>query len=133
MNRHPDNDEAIRRGQLCPYCMKDTVVVDSAVVYHGRSYGPIHYCEPCRAWVGCHKGTTTALGRLANAELREWKKATHAVFDPIWKNGQCGRGELYKWLATRMDLPIEHTHVGMFDVAQCRPAISLLEEWNVPA
>jgi hypothetical protein len=35
--------------------------------------------------VGCHKGTTKPLGRLADAELREWKKRAHAAFDPVWQ------------------------------------------------
>ena len=58
----------------CDYCGRPAQLTDSAIVY-GRSYGLIYYCAPCQAWVGVHKGTTTPLGRLANHELREWKKA----------------------------------------------------------
>ena len=31
------------------------------------------------AYVGVHKGTDKPLGRLANAELRYWKKRAHAA------------------------------------------------------
>ena len=30
----------------------------------------IYICKPCDAYVGVHKGTDKALGRLANKELR---------------------------------------------------------------
>ena len=68
-------DEIIA-GKICPYCGKPTEYVDSSIIY-GRSYGMIYLCRDCRAYVGVHKGTDQALGRLANAELREAKKEAH--------------------------------------------------------
>ena len=77
----------------CPYCQKPAVLEDSAVVYRWRSYGMIWRCAPCDAYVGTHKNSRqhAPLGRLANKELREWKKAAHRAFDPVWKNCNCGR------------------------------------------
>ena len=70
---------------ICPYCRKPAKFMESsALIYHGRNYGPVYACMPCGAWVGCHPNTTRPLGRLANAELREMKMKTHAAFDPIW-------------------------------------------------
>ena len=37
---------------------------------YGVDYGMIYYCPQCGAYVGVHKGTDRAKGRLANAELR---------------------------------------------------------------
>ena len=75
------------RKVYCDYCGRETEYVDSKVIY-GKSYGKIYLCRNCMAYVGVHKGTDKPLGRLANAELRNWKKAAHAVFDPLWKYGR---------------------------------------------
>ena len=91
---------------FCPYCGKRAEFVDSAEVYHGRSYGMIYLCRPCDAYVGCHgngKGDSPK-GRLANAELRRWKIAAHNAFDPLWKFGPFRglRNSAYAWLAEQM-------------------------------
>lgn len=111
---------------ICPYCGERAEFVDSKIVY-GKSYGKIYLCRKCLAYVGVHKGTDKPLGRLANAELRYWKKAAHAAFDPVWKYGRFRgyRNAAYGWLAGRMGLPVEETHIGMFDVAQCKKAIQI--------
>lgn len=114
---------------FCPYCGRQAVYVDSKVVY-GRSYGMIYLCRPCKAYVGVHKGTDIPLGRLANAELRCWKRAAHAAFDPLWKYGRFKgyRRVAYGWLAKEMDLPLAKTHIGMFDVDQCKQAIRIIKK-----
>lgn len=61
---------AIFKGKVCPYCKEQTEYVDSACIY-GKSYGMIYLCRKCDAYVGVHKGTNKALGRLANKELRQ--------------------------------------------------------------
>lgn len=111
---------------ICPYCGERAEFVDSKIVY-GKSYGKIYLCRKCLAYVGVHKGTDKPLGRLANAELRYWKKAAHAAFDPVWKYGRFRgyRNAAYGWLAGRMGLPVEEMHIGMFDVAQCKKAIQI--------
>lgn len=111
---------------ICPYCGERAEFVDSKIVY-GKSYGKIYLCRKCLAYVGVHKGTDKPLGRLANAELRYWKKAAHAAFDPVWKYGRFRgyRNAAYGWLAGRMGLSVEETHIGMFDVAQCKKAIQI--------
>jgi len=117
----------VLQGKRCAYCAAPTLCVDSAEVYHGKSYGPIWICRPCSAYVGCHKGTTSALGRVANAELRKKKMAFHAAFDPLWKSGKWNRNALYAELAKRMNIDKELCHGGMFDVKQCDLAISTLK------
>lgn len=115
----------------CDYCGRQTKYVDSKLVY-GRSYGKIYYCGDCNAWVGVHKGTDKPLGRLADAQLRYWKKQAHAAFDPLWQYGKFKgyRNAAYAWLAGQMNLPVEKTHIGMFDVGQCKRAIQICNNFR---
>ena len=94
---------------ICDYCGTPADFVDSSVVYHGHSFGMIYLCPRCGAYVGVHKGSDKPLGRLANSELRNWKKAAHAAFDPLWKYGpyRGRRNEAYRWLSEKMGTPIE--------------------------
>lgn len=110
---------------VCPYCGKAAEFIDSKVIY-GRSYGMIYLCKDCRAWVGCHKGTDKPLGRLANAELREWKQNAHHLFDKLWKGATMRRGEAYAWLAGQMGKTQQETHIGMFDVEECKKVVHLV-------
>ena len=110
--------------KLCDYCGQPALYTDSAVVY-GRSYGMIYYCPPCHAWVGVHRGTDKPLGRLANAELRDWKKKAHAAFDPLWQGGRMKRNAAYAWLAQKLGIPEKQAHIGMFDVWQCQQVVRI--------
>lgn len=111
---------------ICDYCGKPAELVSSATVYQGREYGPIWYCPDCNAWVGTHKGTDRPLGRLANAELRKMKRMAHAAFDPLWRGkSSFTRSAAYEWLAEEMGLPVEQTHIGMFDVEQCKRCVEI--------
>lgn len=117
------------RTVICDYCGRPAHYVDSAIVYNGRSYGMIWYCQDCRAWVGCHKGSDRPKGRLADAELRGWKRGAHAAFDPIWRGKTpFTRRAAYAWLAEEMGLPPEQTHIGMFNVDQCKQVIKICKE-----
>lgn len=117
------------RTVLCDYCGRPTRFVNSSIVYHGRDRGMIWFCSGCNAWVGVHRGTDEPLGRLADAELRYWKQQAHKAFDPLWKGREKKvRRWAYEWLAEEMGLPAEQTHIGMFDVAQCKQAIRICKE-----
>jgi len=116
--------------QRCPFCRSSVSLIDSARVY-GCHYGFIYLCDSypqCDARVGCHPRTIIALGTLANKELRRWRSLAHCKFDPLW---QCSvfpsRQAAYKWLSKAMKLPLEKTHVAMFNVRQCQRAIALVE------
>ena len=82
MGRRFYDTTLIMAGKICPYCGQPTEYVDSAAVYHGISYGMIYLCRKCDAYVGVHRGTDKALGRLANRSLREWKKTGSLLFRP---------------------------------------------------
>ena len=114
---------------ICDYCGKPAQYVNSAVVYNGRDYGMIYYCPDCQAWVGVHRGTDKPKGRLANKELRNYKRGAHRVFDRIWRGkSSFTRRAAYAWLAEEMGLPVEKTHIGMFDVDQCKQVIKICKE-----
>lgn len=129
------NSKGKNKTILCNYCNTPAELIDSKLIY-GRSYGLIWVCYPCGARVGCHKGTDKPLGRLANAELREWKQLAHMNFDPLWQGYQektgCSkskaRSTLYGWLANRMGIEKKHCHIGMFDVEQCKQVIQISKE-----
>ena len=112
----------------CDYCGRRAEFVDSKIIY-GKSYGMAYLCPACGAYVGVHKGTDRPLGRLANAELRAWKRYAHNAFDPLWQQGvfKGRRCAAYAWLAQQMNLPVEKAHIGMFDIGQCRKVIKIIE------
>ncbi len=112
---------------VCPYCDKPADLTSSKDVYRGKDYGPIYLCkcQPGWSYVGVHEGTLRPLGRLANKELREWKKTTHSAFDPLWRDSKTmKRSEAYAWLSEAMDIPPEQCHIGMFNVKQCKRAVT---------
>jgi hypothetical protein len=128
-------DNPFLTAKKCPYCNDKPKLIDSVEIY-GTSYGMAYYCAPCDALVNCHKGTTKPLGRLANKELRYWKRVAHEHFDPLWKKAiekgrtkKEARGAAYKWLAKQMNLDIELCHVGMFDIEQCKKVIELCKPY----
>ncbi len=115
----------------CPYCGDKANLVDSSVVYK-QSYGMIWLCEPCDAYTGCHRSSTRfkPLGTLANKKLRELRKETHKVFDPIWRKRKMSRSEAYHWLARQMEIDPKKCHVAMFDEFKCKIAITIIKNFN---
>ena len=120
-------------GPECDYCGKSAKLVKSSEVYGpGRDYGWMWLCRPCQAWVGCHPGTKNALGRVADAELRQAKMAAHAAFDPLWRDhpdppwGRPGhRKSAYTWLADQLNLSPRHCHIGMMNAGTCRRVVDV--------
>lgn len=118
-----DVQKKIIKGKICPYCGKETEYVDSSVIY-GKSFGMIYLCKPCDAYCGVHNGTNKALGRIANKELRYWKKEAHAHFDLIWKLKYWKRTATYRELSIHLNIPKKYTHIGMFSVDTCKKVVA---------
>lgn len=120
------------REVFCDYCGRRAEYVDSKIIYHGKSFGMIYLCRCCPgyAYVGVHKGTDQPKGTLANAELREWRKAAHHAFDPLWQQGpfKYHRKAAYSWLAQMMGLPAKETHTGLFDASKCERVIQICQD-----
>ena len=116
----------------CPYCKKKTKLVDSSEIY-SKSYGLIYLCKDCKAHVGVHKGTTRPLGTPAKSGLRTLRKQVHTYLDELWLHSPKSKKaqetkKVYSWLSNKLKIPLEKTHVGMFNEAQCIEAIELLRE-----
>ena len=95
----------------------------------------IYLCRSCDAYCGVHKGTDISLGRLANAELRLWKKEAHLHFDALWKQKYLKRRDAYRLLSEHLQIPKEYCHIGMFSVSTCKRVVqwskSFLEEKRI--
>lgn len=115
---------------ICDYCQQPAVLVGGEAVYSFRpdlAKKNFWRCFACSAYVGCHGNTVIPLGRLANAELRKAKQAAHAAFDPLWKDGKMQRREAYRWLSDALGIPGKQTHIGMFDVDQCKAVVAAVK------
>ena len=131
---------------LCPYCGAAAQLVTGAKLYpHRPDLAGLRawQCYPCRASVGCHQGTTTPKGPLANGETRRARMAAHAAFDPLWQRwqdaypGQLGpspamraalRGRAYAWLAEQLGIPVQDCHIGHFDALRCARVAQVIQE-----
>jgi hypothetical protein len=114
----------------CDYCKQPAQLVSGVAIYpHRPDLSSLRFwqCEPCNAYVGCHKNSPRhiPLGRLANAELRLWKQNAHVAFDPFWKSGQMQRRSAYAWLADQMKIDFKDCHIGMFNVEQCKDVVRI--------
>ena len=114
----------------CPYCGKASKLAKSAEIYphSAHDYGWFWLCKPCDAYVGTHSNSRrhAPLGRLANKELREAKKAAHAAFDPLWRESDWSRKDAYNWLTQQMGR-VRQVHIGEMDTADCRLIITICE------
>lgn len=125
----------MQKSKTCRYCEQPAklLYMGNQGYPYRQNYGPIWTCVPCQAWVGCHKGTTHALGRLANAELRDWKIKAHAAFDPLWqakiRRDGCSKSKArragYAWLAGQLGIPVKLTHIGYMSVEECQKVVEI--------
>lgn len=111
----------------CQHCGCEASLVDGSVIYPHRPdlYHKNFYLCQCGAYVGTHPGTDNPLGRPSNAELRKAKAAAHALFDPIWKNGEMSRRAAYGWLASELGIEKRDTHIGWFDLETANRVIEI--------
>lgn len=112
----------------CPYCHKPADLVSGDKLYLNRP--DLHSkrfwrCAPCDAYVGCHPGTQTPMGTLANYATREARKQAHRVFDIIWKSGKMSRTSAYVWLSAQLGIEPCHCHIAMMDATQCSEVVRL--------
>ena len=109
---------------ICPYCGQPAEWVENKEIY-GKNYGKSYMMWLCRkddAYVGCHQNTKKPLGTIANYELRQWRKQSHASFDPFWKVWGMKRDEAYQMLKTKFG---KEVHIGESDIEMCKKIIKL--------
>lgn len=121
---------------VCDYCQRPAELVTGEVTYPHRkdlARRLFWHCAPCQAWVSCHlpAGTpgqrgrgdgTLPMGRLAKADLRQWRTSFHAVFDPIWKTGTMTRDAAYAVIAKEMGIDESKCNSSLFSLEQCQDA-----------
>lgn len=86
-------------------------------------------CDGCKARVGCHPGTSVALGEMATEALRRARTAAHDSFDPLWRSGRMTRSAAYAWLAEAVGVPADRAHIGMFDAEKCQRVVEQVREF----
>lgn len=121
------SQEDIITARVCPYCKSSTRVVDEVFIY-GRTYRDrLMICcknfPQCDSYVGTHPDGEP-LGRLANRELRSWKKQAHEFFDKLWKENKLSRDKCYEDLADHLGIPDKYCHIGMFQKSTCIKVIA---------
>lgn len=113
----------------CPYCKTAAELVSSYEVY-GRDYGNIWRCKICGAMVGCHRGTSTPLGTLANDVLRRWRVLAHRHIDWIWRSGKMSRKAVYARLARELGVHPSDCHIGLFDESTCKQIVEMYKGYK---
>lgn len=66
---------------------------------------------------------------MSYKNLQHYRHTVHRYLDFIWlmsSNKRQARNTMYKLLSIKMNIPIEDTHVSMFNRAQCKQAIAIL-------
>lgn len=119
---------------VCPYCGNRAKLVSSFEIYGAaaKDYGMFWQCWPCDAYVGTHKNSAVhmPLGRLANKDLREWRRRAHSAFDPLWKSGRMKRKDAYALMCTALEIQPHQAHIGKFNVVDCKRLVEWFEvEW----
>ncbi len=114
---------------ICPYCNKEAKYGPNEEWY-GRRFGKsymCYYCKDCDAYVGTHQNTTKALGTMANKELRNMRMKCHALFDPLWKQGNMKRSMAYKMISDEMG---KQVHIGESDLETCKRILEYLTDYT---
>ncbi|MFM0288335.1 zinc-finger-containing protein [Paraburkholderia megapolitana] len=127
---------------ICDYCgAKARFVSSGEDGYPYRDdHGPLWTCTPCEAWIGIFPRSTrrVPLGRLANAELRDWKARLHAALEPmvqakVRRDGSNvfeARAKGYRWLAGEMKIDEDQCTIHHLDADQCKAAIDIIERFE---
>ncbi|MFM0205320.1 zinc-finger-containing protein [Paraburkholderia fungorum] len=127
---------------VCDYCAVKAVLVragEEAYPYRDN-HGPLWLCASCEAWIGVFSRSrrNVPLGRLANAELRDWKAKLHDALEPLAvakvRRDGCNlfeaRARGMNWLAGEMALEGKYGNIHQLDLDQCKTAIGLIEQFR---
>jgi hypothetical protein len=132
----------------CTHCGKLAKLVGGDMIYPHRpdlADRKFYLCFGCDSYVGCHAGEKNKpLGYPANPELRRARSLLHKErFDPVWMEAwrdyvaeptveekvrfsRIARARTYAFLASRMGMTRQETHISMLDLEGCRAAWQIL-------
>lgn len=111
----------------CVGCARDVQprLVSGAEVYPHRpdlAEKRFWKCGACGNYVGCHPGTTRALGNIPTPELRAVRMRIHAIIDPLWRGKKMRRRQVYARLGEHLG---REYHTG--EIKSVAEARSILE------
>lgn len=118
-----------RKQQLrCSYCGSPAVLKPASEIYHdpnreGCVYACSHY-PVCDAYVSVFPGSKVPMGTLANSALRKKRILAHQTFDQLWKSGIFTRNQAYQWIADKLGLSLQQTHIALFGEYFCDQVIA---------
>lgn len=92
---------------------------EDRIIYGGRR------ANSARVKAIREKIARAALAAPPGSDLAKARIAAHAAFDPFWQSGRFHRSVAYEWLASEMGLPVDRTHMILFDVAQCQRVVEI--------
>lgn len=120
-------DSTIGSEPFCPCGKKSNLTTGREIYPHLKYLYKKHFyiCRPCKAYVGCHPGSTNPLGVIANKDHRDAKVKAHKAFDTIWQSGRMLRTNAYSWLADQMGMRKKDCHIGQFSIENCNRVAEL--------
>lgn len=77
-------------------------------------------CPNCFNFVGCHKNSKTnqPLGNIAGKKLKQARMYIHKILDPLWKNRQYKRRELYNILSKKLNWKYHTSRIKTIEEAR---------------
>lgn len=113
----------------CPECAVYMALVPNP--YKGAE--AVYYRCPevgCSGSHGAH-ADGEPLGIPATQPTKDARMAAHRAFDAWWRAMGMRRSDAYRWLALKLQVELEHCHIGRFDVETCRRVVAAVA--SVPA
>lgn len=94
-------------------------------------YGTRFQCPELGCTVACWDGETST---PADAETRQERHRTHAVFDALWRGPQrrMRRYEAYRWLEKVLGRPHKTAHIGMCTAEECKAIQAAVKTLTAP-
>ena len=119
----------------CQYCGSRAFLRPASVLNkseHGNERFMFYVCArypACDAYVTAHSRTLMPMGALANRQLRQKRRAAHAVFNQLWLSGRMSKKEAYHWLRDQLGIASEDAHIAKFMDYRCDETIRLCESF----
>lgn len=98
----------------------------SELFYSKTKYGPRGECLVIGCTVVDWAEDKTATP--ADFETRMSRQDAHRVFDQLWRFGSYKRSRLYQMLANHLHLSKKETHIGQFNIEQCKQVIDFAKD-----
>lgn len=111
----------------CPVCGSSVVLRSADGIYHTNPNNTkLYVCSrypECDTYVRTHPGTNIPVGTLANRNLRKLRAEAHKSFDRLYRCGYMTKEDAYHWLASVVDAPLSHAHIGHLGDYYCKRVI----------